>query len=77
MKFEYYIDNIAQDCSNSIANALETVQSLTKFSIYSELDFEWSWLVFCCCLLIVGLSHEIMDWNYLVLTQAFFSIVLA
>ena len=40
MKFEYYIDGIAQDCSTSIANVLETLQSLTKFSIYTELDFE-------------------------------------
>ena len=30
-----YIDGLVQDCSNSIANALELVQSCTKPSIYN------------------------------------------
>ena len=30
-----YIDVLEQDCSNSIANALELLQSCTKPSIYS------------------------------------------
>ena len=30
----YYIDGLAQDCSNSIANALELMQSCTKPSIW-------------------------------------------
>ena len=30
-----YIDGLVQDCSNSIANALELLQSCTKPSIYS------------------------------------------
>ena len=30
-----YIDSLVQDCSNSIANALESLQSYTKPSIYS------------------------------------------
>ena len=29
----YYIDGLVQDCSNSIANALELLQSCTKSSI--------------------------------------------
>ena len=29
-----YIDGLAQDCSNSIANAMELLQSCTKTSIY-------------------------------------------
>ena len=37
-----YIDGIVQDCSNSIANALELLQSYTKPSIYSVL-----WALFC------------------------------
>ena len=32
---ETYIDGLVQDCSNSIANALELLQSCTKPSIYS------------------------------------------
>ena len=27
---QYYIDDLAQDCSNSIANALELLQSCAK-----------------------------------------------
>ena len=37
-----YIDGLVQDCSNSIANALELLQSCTKLSIYTlpTLDIE-------------------------------------
>ena len=31
-----HIDGLVQDCSNSIANALELLQSCTKPSIYSS-----------------------------------------
>ena len=34
--FQYHIDGLVQDCSNSIANALELLQSCTKPSI-------WTW----------------------------------
>ena len=34
-----YIDGLAQDCSISIANALEILQSCTKPSIYVLLSF--------------------------------------
>ena len=30
----WYIDGLEQDCSNSIANALDVLQSYTKPSIY-------------------------------------------
>ena len=32
--FEYDIDGLAQDCSNSIANVLDLLQSCTEPSIY-------------------------------------------
>ena len=32
-----HIDGLVQDCSNSIANALELLQSCTKLSIYASL----------------------------------------
>ena len=32
-----YIDGLVQDCNNSIANALELLQSCTKPSIYASL----------------------------------------
>ena len=32
-----YIDGLVQDCSNSIALAMELLQSCTKPSIYTEL----------------------------------------
>ena len=32
------IDGLVQDCSNSIANALEFLQSCTKPSIYSDMS---------------------------------------
>ena len=32
--FRFYIDGLVQDCSNSIANALELLESCTKPSIY-------------------------------------------
>ena len=31
----YHIDGLVGDCSNSIANALELLQSCTKLSIYN------------------------------------------
>ena len=31
---EGYVDGLVQDCSNSIANALELLQSCTKSSMY-------------------------------------------
>ena len=34
MSCHQYIDGLVQDCSNSIANALELLQSFTKPSIY-------------------------------------------
>ena len=37
-----YIDGLVQDCSNSIANALELLQSCTKPSIYALV----SWVIF-------------------------------
>ena len=33
-KWQWHIDGLAQDCSNSIANALELLQSCTKLSIW-------------------------------------------
>ena len=41
---KFYIDGLAQDCCNSIANALELLQSCTKPSIYGFL-FYWSMLL--------------------------------
>ena len=34
--FVLYIDGLVQDCSNSIANALELLQSCTKLSIFDK-----------------------------------------
>ena len=34
--FVLYIDGLVQDCSNSIANALELLQSCTKLSIFNK-----------------------------------------
>ena len=34
LSHQYDIDGLVQDCSNSIANALELLQSCTKPSIY-------------------------------------------
>ena len=36
-KIDWYFDGLVQDCSNSIANALELLQSCTKPSISSWL----------------------------------------
>ena len=33
--FQYYIDGLVQDCSNSIANIPELLQSFTETSIYN------------------------------------------
>ena len=38
---DVYIDGLAQDCSNSIANALELLQSCTKLSIYETIRLGW------------------------------------
>ena len=37
-----HIDGLVQDCSNSIANALELLQSCTKPSIYASLGLNES-----------------------------------
>ena len=34
--YDYYIDGLSQDCSISIANAMEILQSYTKPSIYAN-----------------------------------------
>ena len=39
MTREGYVDGLVQDCSISIANALEILQSCTKPSIYTK-DYE-------------------------------------
>ena len=38
----FYIDGLVQDCINSIANALELLQSSTKPSIYAIVDVLFS-----------------------------------
>ena len=38
----YNIDGLVQDCSNSIANALELLQSCIKPLIYTSMDY-WHW----------------------------------
>ena len=60
----YYIDGLVQDCSNSIANALELLQSCTKPSIYD----------FCLhgCFLFVGAFFHwslVMPYVHLVITD--------
>ena len=68
----HHIDGLAQDCSNSIAKALELLQSCTKPSIWCH----WSWSslpqVMACCLM--TLSHyQNQCWLfYWVFTQKYF-----
>ena len=47
MFWEHYFDCLAQDCSNSIANALELLQSFTK-PVISYLAVCYIWVQFSC-----------------------------
>ena len=38
-KFQPHIDGLLQDCSNSIADTLELLQSCTKTSIYTYMSY--------------------------------------
>ena len=40
---QYHIDGLVQDCSNSIANAMELLQSVTRASILTSLLMHWSY----------------------------------
>ena len=52
------IDGLVQDCSNSIANALELLQSCTKPSIYASSGFyEFTHSLSISCSLIVICQH--------------------
>ena len=42
----YYINSLVQDCSNSIANAMELLQSCTKLSIY-PMKYAYNSVVSC------------------------------
>ena len=41
--YDHHIDGLVQDCSNSIANALELLQSCTNPSISPQWDFLFWW----------------------------------
>ena len=59
LKKPEYIYGLVQDCSNSIANALELLQSCTKPSIY----FQWKlWLQIYQMLVISYRDKNIMFW---------------
>ena len=74
MHFGIYIDGLVQDCSNSIALAMELLQSCTEPSIYgiklisdaiSSINFreKWTWLedliVFSYLLLVFKFEEEV------------------
>ena len=76
----YHLDGLMQDCSNSIANALELLQSCTKPSIstfnfttvWGMLDTTadialWSWFLLLTCGGI-GENYVIYDWGSDVIT---------
>ena len=54
----WYIDGLVQDCSNSIANAMEFLQSCTKPSVYCDMNYvhktrvslacSWLWAMHVC-----------------------------
>ena len=44
-KISKYFDGLVQDCGNSIANALELLQSCTKPSIWSLMHSEESFVI--------------------------------
>ena len=53
----WHIDGLVQDCSNSIANALELLQSCTKPLIYVNIS--------SCIMFDYGVHKHVIHWKYL------------